>query len=411
MERFFGKGSKIRQIADKVGSAITGSSLPEDTIAPRVSGVGVIPGTSFFDPVEMKYKSQVFTDAQRKKLYNKIFGTATFKSKAFIQYRFGSKSRGKGVAFKASLFADAKFQSFFDYWLDSKGDINNEKLNKLKDWVQKHVESGENSELSASKPLSYKPVKSLEEQEKQYDAQEGDEEKDYNEKIDNADEQQSVPEDEDPTKDPDHKGYIVPKGSGISEKPVLGETENKRVRTSHRQWYPDYQLGGQDILRLTDAEKLEEIRDYGLFDFVVPINQEEDNHLHLQNMIQEKRRFTNTYANPKFRPPPAPPAPNQLSPWQRQWLEGGYIPPFPMRDDTPNAVRYYEHFNNDQRKYLNTDRDGLMQGSCFDPDKAALVNAYKRGDPQLTGVPTQFSILDDVDTTKLTLQDCLLVQN
>ena len=63
---------------------------------------------------------------------------------------------------------------------------------------------------------------------------------------------------------------------------------------------PYFNRGGQDILLLTEAQKLEEIKDWDLFDLPIPDQEDMDNPIFRHNMFQQACRFYGT--NGKYRP-------------------------------------------------------------------------------------------------------------
>ena len=63
---------------------------------------------------------------------------------------------------------------------------------------------------------------------------------------------------------------------------------------------PYFNRGGQDILLLTEAQKLEEIKDWDLYDLPIPEQEDMDNPIFRHNMFQQACRFYGT--NGKYRP-------------------------------------------------------------------------------------------------------------
>tara|TARA_R110000822_G_scaffold186035_4_gene325162 strand:+ start:2303 stop:4279 length:1977 start_codon:yes stop_codon:yes gene_type:complete len=79
------------------------------------------------------------------------------------------------------------------------------------------------------------------------------------------------------------------------------EVENEKKNPSNvGHLRPSFLVGGQDILLLTEAEKLEEIRDYNLFDLPIPVNEEPDNPLHLNYRKQQAFRYFGRVAEGNF---------------------------------------------------------------------------------------------------------------
>lgn len=176
--------------------------------------------------------------------------------------------------------------------------------------------------------------------------------------------------DEDTDDDPDDKDKDKTK---IREKPILTRAVKRRRKPV--QWYPTYNFGGQSVLRLTDVEKLEELKDYTLFDLVNPILEgDQNNLLAIQNKIQESRRFYNTYNNIKAEPPLPPIKP--LREFERP-MKNIYDNRQLMRDDTPKARYYYDHYNDQTDNYLAYKMKVATQGHIMDPDLEQKINKNK----------------------------------
>jgi hypothetical protein len=80
-----------------------------------------------------------------------------------------------------------------------------------------------------------------------------------------------------------------------TRKPMGGDDEPKTG------WLrPQFLVGGQNILQLTEKEKLQEIKDYDLFDLPVPEGEDPDNPIYNLNNRQRNFRF---YGNGSWRPP------------------------------------------------------------------------------------------------------------
>ena len=83
----------------------------------------------------------------------------------------------------------------------------------------------------------------------------------------------------------------------FDESPITGPTDQHPDNKKHSQpnptlWYPEYKFGGQNLLRLTDTEKIQEMKDWTLYDLVIPIlDADSENLLANQNQIKEKLRF------------------------------------------------------------------------------------------------------------------------
>ena len=225
---------------------------------------------------------------------------------------------------------------------------------------------------------------------------------------------------DEPKKDkPDEDEPEKPKPPPVPTKKPKDDVKERPINTSIRrkmakqQWYPKYQFGGQDLLRLTEVEKLEELKNYTLFDLVNPLLAgDEDNLLALQNKIQENRRFTNTYANPKPERP-LPPVPD-VEAW-RNPFKSVYPVPYPMSLDQPQAQNYYDHFNNQDYRYLNKSTDRMAQGGLMDPDMQRVLN-HKRDSFTATDKEvmkhqgSKLSLLEDIDSGSISQIDIMMLR-
>lgn len=216
------------------------------------------------------------------------------------------------------------------------------------------------------------------------------------------------PDDPEPP-EPEFKPEEKPKEDNITERPVQ---EIKKIMNTSQQWYPQYSLGGQNILKLTDTERLEELKSYTLFDLVNPLLiGDEDNLLALQNKIQENRRFTNTYPNPRPERP-LPPPPNVES-W-RQPMRSVYPTPYPFSLDMPQSQNYNDHWANQDYQYQAKNIDAIARGSTFDCDLQRVLNnkrdtftaTDKRIMPHSSGARP--SLLEDLDSGSITALDLML---
>lgn len=196
----------------------------------------------------------------------------------------------------------------------------------------------------------------------------------------------------------------------VKERPINPEVKR---RMANQQWYPKYKFGGQDLLRLTEVEKLEELKNYTLFDLVNPLLAgDEDNLLALQNKIQENRRFTNTYANPK--PEKRLPPPPDVSSWMQPMKSVNPVP-YPMSLDQPQAQNYYDYFDNQDYQYLNKTKDRMAQGGLVDPDMQKVLNS-KRDSFTATDSKvmkhegSKLSLLEDIDSGSITAIDLLMLR-
>ena len=164
--------------------------------------------------------------------------------------------------------------------------------------------------------------------------------------------------------------------NGINEQPINPIPANVKKPTRTPLWAPQYKLGGQDILRLTDTEKLEELKNFTLFDLVNPLLEgDRDNLLAIQNDIRQKLRFYNTYQPPKPERE-LPPIPRYVEQWQRPMM-ATYPVPYPFKlDQTGNqeANKYYNNFADQDKTTLNSDED-VIKRSNLDPDVMQILNA------------------------------------
>jgi len=175
---------------------------------------------------------------------------------------------------------------------------------------------------------------------------------------------------------------------------------------------PEYTFGGQNLLKLTDTEKLEELRNFTLFDLVNPIlSGDSDNLLALQNKIQENRRFYNTYTikNPPERKQQEP----QYMNFQ-QTFKDVRPTPYPMRLDTAHAQNYYNMWNNEYYQYQNKQLDALAMGALEDPDTAQIVNSKRQGytatDKRIMKGNAKPSLLEECDSGAISSLDIALLQ-
>lgn len=240
---------------------------------------------------------------------------------------------------------------------------------------------------------------------------------------DEKEKEEKKKDDDDKPKPPpptDDKWPKIPKIPipGMPKKPITEKKiEESKVSRARRpqHWYPQYNFGGQDILKLTDTEKIEELKNYTLFDLVTPIlSGDTNNLLAVQNEIQETRRFYNTYPNPE--PEKKLPPVNEKYVYDNwsQPMKDYYPAPYPFRLDMPQANNYYDHFANDQPKNLNKTIDALERGALFDPDLEQIANSkrdkFSSMNIETMKGPTTFSIVDGVDVSKLDIVDFMLLR-
>jgi hypothetical protein len=212
------------------------------------------------------------------------------------------------------------------------------------------------------------------------------------------------PEDEEPKPKP----VPLPKES---DSEVVEKLINRKPARPKKpvQWYPTYNMGGQDILKLTDTEKLEEMKNWSLFDLVSPLLEgDSDNLLNLQNQMKQNLRFQNNYPNPAEPPKPVP-LPN-TNDW-RYPMQSSYPTPYPMRLDTPQSNRlYYDRWGNPVNLYLN---QRLNMASGLDNcDVQQILNSQSKGftaiDPHVAKSGGKFSLLEGLDSSAVSQLDIQL---
>ena len=227
------------------------------------------------------------------------------------------------------------------------------------------------------------------------------------------------PKKKDPKKEPKPPRFpdLPDKGprqddSVIKETPIPSKASNKPKKGV--QWYPTYNMGGQNILKITDTERLEELKNWSLFDLVTPLLQgDPDNLLSIQNEITQAMRFTNTYASPRMEPP-LPPLPDTRA-WQYPHIDA-YPTPYPMRLDNPQSLKlYYDNWSDQSNQYLNQKLNMLSGPS--EPDLQQIVNAQSKGwsaiDPLIAkkGAGTKWSLLEDIDSSNVDDIDIMIAMS
>jgi len=242
-------------------------------------------------------------------------------------------------------------------------------------------------------------------------------------KEDEEEKEEKKKEDDDdkpkPPPPPDDKWPKIPRvplpglPKPITEKKIEDPKISRARRPQH--WYPQYNFGGQDLLKLTDAEKIEELKNYTLFDLVNPLlSGDPNNLLAVQNQIQETRRFYNTYPNPEPEKKLPPINENYIYNNWSQPMKDYYPAPYPFRLDMPQANNYYDHFANDQPKNLNKTIDALERGATFDPDLEQIANSKRNKFSSISAEvmkgPANFSLIDGVDVSKLDNIDFMLLR-
>ena len=133
----------------------------------------------------------------------------------------------------------------------------------------------------------------------------------------------------------------------------------------------------EDIIGTTKyVEKIEELKNYSLFDFVSPLlSSDPDNLLAIQNQIQENRRYYNTYSNP-IPEPRMPSIPKTIATWNQPMINT-YPTKYPFKLDMPASNNYYDHFSDDKKQFLEGKLNYASQGHLLDPDLEALTNAQR----------------------------------
>lgn len=158
--------------------------------------------------------------------------------------------------------------------------------------------------------------------------------------------------------------------------PTIPSTDKKKEPETL--WAPRFKLGGQDILRLNDVEKLEELKNFTLFDLVTPLlDGDPNNLLAIQNDIKQKLRFYNNYPLPKPEKE-LPKIPAYVEQWGRPMMNTNPVPyPFKL-DQTGNqlARNYYNTWADQEKTELNNDVD-VLKRSNLNPDVMNILNSNK----------------------------------
>lgn len=153
---------------------------------------------------------------------------------------------------------------------------------------------------------------------------------------------------------------------------------NNKKKEPETLWAPRFKLGGQDILRLNDVEKLEELKNFTLFDLVTPLlDGDPNNLLAIQNDIKQKLRFYNNYPLPKTEKE-LPKIPSYVEQWARPMMNTNPVPyPFKL-DQTGNqlARNYYNTWCDQEKSELNNDVD-VIKRSNLNPDVMNILNSNK----------------------------------
>jgi hypothetical protein len=379
--------------------------------------------------------------ATTKTLINKIISSG---NTGLIKYRYGSDEMSNGPAFKNALANDPKMiEIISDYGFKNKitkpQDIW-EKMRKDNEAQERLLKYLKGAEVKY-KPLYIRPNKQINTQPnipttvtptvitdggediagiQAQDGARGDIKKDSgdvpNVTIRTGQDTEAIPETKTKTKDKNPPRIPKPPkerkykdrdpetdedsdpedekddGDKIKEKPI--KVVPVRRKKDPARWYPTYNFGGQSILKLTDVEKLEDLKNWTLFDLVNPLLEgDPENLLSIHNKIQEQRRFYNTFENPK--PEPTLPEPPNLVSYQHP-MKNIYDNKMPMYEDTAKAQRYYyDTFNDQGKQYSQYKLDLASQGHLQNPDMERLLNKNK----------LEFQGLLNIDTKGLSFLD------
>lgn len=164
----------------------------------------------------------------------------------------------------------------------------------------------------------------------------------------------------------------------IKEEENESKTPTTLKKNNESLWAPKFKLGGQDILRLNDVEKLEELKNYTLFDLVTPLLEgDKDNLLAIQNDIRQKLRFYNNYPLPKTEKD-LPKIPAYVDQWGRPMMNINPVPyPFKLDQTGPQlAKNYYNAWCDQERTELNNTVDTVKRAN-LNPDVMNILNSNK----------------------------------
>ena len=230
-------------------------------------------------------------------------------------------------------------------------------------------------------------------------------------KPDKKDPEKRQPEDDD---DKPKKPKPLPGPPEVQEKEIEAREKNRpQKRQVPQQWYPQYNFGNQNLLKLTDVEKLEELKNYSLFDLVNPLLEgDRNNLLAIQNRLKEKLRFSNTYANPKP-PRPLPPIPANFNSGYE--MRNVMPTPYPFTLDQPQANNYYDNFCYEHATELNKNIDGLKRDHTFEPEISKILNSKRTGytatDPQIMAHQgAKYSLLEGLDSSSISAVDLMALR-
>jgi hypothetical protein len=176
-------------------------------------------------------------------------------------------------------------------------------------------------------------------------------------------------------------------------------------------WYPERKTGGQAVLISNDVEKLEEMKNWQLYDHVVDeLKDDRDNLLNTQNDIQTLRRYTNNY-NSIPQPYQPPPMPNTRS-WQHPMTDSRPTA-YPMMLDDQYSNGLYPRYMCDRPQYLDQRRE--MMNNVAYGDLHRVVHSdyqapYVANDRRYTGMEGKASLLDHFDSRSVSALDIAVVR-
>jgi len=221
------------------------------------------------------------------------------------------------------------------------------------------------------------------------------------------------PDKPDDDKDKD-KPKPLPGPKEVQEKEIEAIKQNRPKRQqTPQQWYPQYEFGGQNMLKLTDVEKIEELKNYTLFDLVNPLLEgDRNNLLAIQNRLKEKMRFSNTYPNPKPERPLPPPPANFNSAYE---MRNVMPTPYPFTLDQPQANNYFDNFCYEYATELDKNLDSLKRDHCFEPEISKIMNSKRTGytatDPQImANGGAKSSLLEGLDSSSISAIDLMMLR-
>jgi hypothetical protein len=230
-------------------------------------------------------------------------------------------------------------------------------------------------------------------------------------KPDDKDPEKRQPDDDD---DKPKKPKPLPGPPEVQEKEIEAMEKNRpQKRQVPQQWYPQYEFGGQNMLKLTDVEKLEELKNYSLFDLVNPLLEgDRNNLLAIQNRLKEKMRFSNTYPNPRPERP-LPPIPANFNSGYE--MRNVMPTPYPFTLDQPQANNYYDNFCYEYASELNKNIDGLKRDHTFEPEISKILNSKRTGytatNPQIMAHQgAKSSLLEGLDSSSISAVDLMMLR-